>query len=143
MTWFLILMMISMILMMKQLKPSSCRTIIKRIFAYSIYQMMIDAATDSKNKTLLHVMMGQSFYSQCHSHSTIISLNKIGVSTSYDDVWRGRALLASYTITKTQDKLTPISSHFWTGPGAGFVSGAFDNMNMKDRSSTCCLSGCW
>ena len=30
----------------------------------------------------------------------------------------------------------PISSHFWTGPGAGFVSGAFDNMNMKVKSST-------
>ena len=59
-------------------------------------------------------------------------MNLIGVSTIYKDVPRGQALLAS----KSQDSLISIPSHFQTGTGAGFASGAFDKMNMKDRSST-------
>ena len=81
-------------------------------------------------------MTDQSVYSRCHSCSTITSLNKINVSTSYEDVRRGRVLLASYAIKKSQNNLKPIPSHFRTGPGAGFVSGTFINMNMKDRFST-------
>ena len=113
----------------------SCRTITKSIRTYSTYQMIVYTVTDEKIKTPLHVMAGQSVYSRCLSHSTIASLNKIGVSTSYDDMRRGRDLLALYAIKKNQDNLTPIPSHFRTGPGAGFVSGTFDNMNKKDRSS--------
>ena len=45
-------------------------------------------------------------------------------------------MLASYAIEKSQDNLTSILSHFRTGPGAGFVSGSCDKMNMKDRSLT-------
>ena len=77
-----------------------CRTITKRIPAYSIDQMMVYTVTDGKTKTPLHVMTGQSVYSGRCSCSTITSLNKISVSTSYDDVRRGRALLASYVIKK-------------------------------------------
>ena len=76
----------------------SCRTITKIIRIHSIYQMMIYTVTDGKIKFILHVMKCQSVYSRCCSHSTITSLNKIGVFTSYDDVRRGRALLASYAI---------------------------------------------
>ena len=98
--------------------------------------MMVYTVTDGKLKTPMHVMTDQSVYSRCCSRSTITSLNKESVSTSYSDVRRGQTLLASYAIKKSQDNLRQISSHFWTGPGAGFVSGAFDNTNMKDRSST-------
>ena len=73
-----------------------CRTIIKSIPTYSIYQMMVYAITDGKTKT------GQSVYSRCHSRSTITSLNRICVSTSFDIVRRDRALLASYAIRKSQ-----------------------------------------
>ena len=97
---------------------------------------MVYTVTNGKIKTPLHVMTGQSVYSKCCNRSTITSLNKIGVSTSYDDVQRARALLASYAIEKSQDNFTSILNHFQTGPGAGFVTGAFGNMNMKDRSST-------
>ena len=45
-------------------------------------------------------------------------------------------MLASYAIKKSQDNLRPIPSHFPTGPVAGFASEVFDDMNMKDRSST-------
>ena len=92
----------------------SCRTITKSIRTYSTYQMIVYTVTDEKIKTPLHVMAGQSVYSRCLSHSTIASLNKIGVSTSYDDVRRGRDLLALYAIKKSQDNLTPIPSHFRT-----------------------------
>ena len=89
-----------------------CRIITKSICAYSIYQKMVYTVTDGKIKTPLHVMTGQSVYSRCHSHSTIISLNKIGVSTSYHDVQRDRALLALFAIKKSQDNSTPILSLF-------------------------------
>ena len=92
----------------------SCRTITKSIRTYSTYQMIVYTVTDEKIKTPLHVMAGQSVYSRCLSHSTIASLNKIGVSTSYDDMRRGRDLLALYAIKKSQDNLTPIPSHFRT-----------------------------
>ena len=49
---------------------------------------------------------------------------------------RDLALLASYATKKSQDNLRPIPSHFPTGPVAGFVPEAFDDMSMKDRSST-------
>ena len=133
-------------------ESSSCRTIAKSIHAYSIYQMMVYTVTNRKTKVSLHVMRGQSVYCRCCSRSTITSLNKIGVYIRYDDVRRGRALLALYAIKKGQDNLTPIPNPFRTGPGTGFVSGVFDNINIKDRSSTsgyydrllrsCCFSGC-
>ena len=44
-------------------------------------------------------------------------------------------MLASYAIKKSQDNLKPIPSHFQTCPEAGFVSGAFENISIKDRSS--------
>ena len=50
------------------------------------------------------------------------------------------ALLASYAIKKSQDNLTPIPSHFRTGPDARFVSEAFDNMNMKGTKTTVCCT---
>ena len=114
----------------------SCRTITKSIRAYYIYQMMVYTITDGKIKTPLHVITGQSVYSGCRSRSTITSFDKIGVFTSYDNMRRVRALLTSYAIKKNQNNLTPIPSHFQTDPGAGFVSGAFDNTNMRNRSST-------
>ena len=47
---------------------------------------MVYTVTDGKIKTPLHVMTGQSVYFGRCSCSTITSLNKISVSTSYDDV---------------------------------------------------------
>ena len=118
-------------------KIKECRTITKSIRAYSIYQLMVyNTVTDGKIKTPLHVLTGQSVYSRYRSRSTITSLNKIGVSTIYDNVRRVRALLASYAIKKSRDNLPPIPSHFRTSPCAGLVSGSFDKMNMKDISST-------
>ena len=83
-------------------------------------------------------MTGQTVYTRCRSRTVITCLNKIGVSISYNEVRRARALLASYTIQKckSSNNITPIPSHFETGPEAGFVSGAFDNMNMRDKSSS-------
>ena len=67
---------------------SPSRRTITSIRAYSIYQMMVYTVTDGKMKTSLLVMTGQSVCSICRSRCAITSLNKIGVSTSYDDVRR-------------------------------------------------------
>ena len=115
-------------------KTPSFRTITKNIRAYSAYPIIVYTVTDGKIKTPLHVMAGQSVYPSCFRRSTIISLNKIGVSVSYDDVPRDRALLGAFAIKKSQDNLAAIPSHFPTRPRAGFVPGAFGNINMKDSS---------
>ena len=80
------------------IEAPSCKTITKNIRAYSIYQMILYTVNEGKTKTPLHVMTGHSIYTRCRSRSTITTLNKIGVSISYDEVRRGQALLASYAI---------------------------------------------
>ena len=93
--------------------------------------MIFYTLADGKTNTPLHVMTDQSVYSRCCSRSIITSLNKIGVSTSYDAVRRGWALLAFYVILKNQDNLTTI--HIRTDPWTGFVPGEFGTINMKDK----------
>ena len=74
--------------------------------------MIVYIVTDGKIKTLLHVMTAQSVYSRFRSRRNITSLQKIGVSTSYDDVRRGQTLSTSYAIKISQDNLMPILSDF-------------------------------
>ena len=80
-------------------------------------------------------MTGQSVNNHCRSRSVVTTcLNKIGESISYNNVWMACALLASYSIQKWKNDLSPIPSHFETGQEAGFVSGGFENVNTRDKS---------
>ena len=78
--------------------------------------MIVYTLTDGKIKTPFYVMTGQSVYCRCCSQT---SLNKIGISISYDDVRRGLALLASYAIKKSQDNLHLSRVTFGESPGPG------------------------
>ena len=64
---------------------------------------MVYNVTDGK----ITIYLFQSPQPQHH-----LSLNKIVYSTSYYDARRGRALLASYVINKSQHNLTPIRVTF-------------------------------
>ena len=110
-------------------------TVKSNISAYSLFQIMVYNINNGKIKTPLHVMTGHAVYAKCRCRGLITSLNKIGSSISYKEVRKYRSLLASYTVKKGKDGHTPIPSHFETTLGSGMVSGAFDNMNLKDRSS--------
>lgn len=79
-------------------------------------------------------MLGQSVYRKTQSKELLTTLNRIGVSTSYNDARRSRNLLASFTIQKSVDE-TPIASHF---NNSAFVISAIDNSDNNDNSS---LSG--
>ena len=105
------------------------------IGAYSLFQILIYNINKSKVKTPLHVVTGHAVYTKCRSRGLITSQNKIGASISYKEVRKYRSQLASYTVTKGKDGGTPIPSHFDTNLQNSFVSGAFDNMNMRDHSS--------
>ena len=85
----------------EETETPSCRAITKSICIYSIYQMMVYTVNDGKIKTPLHAVTDQSVYYRCRSCRTITSLNKIAFSTSYDNLRRGRAFLASYAIKKS------------------------------------------
>ena len=62
--------------------------------------MILYTVNEGRTTTPMHVMTGHPIHTRCRSRSTITTLDKIGVSISYDEVRRGRALLASYAIKK-------------------------------------------
>ena len=110
-------------------------TVKRNISAYSLFHILVYNINNGKIKTSLHVMTGHAVCVKCRSRGIITSLNKIGSSISHKEVRKDRSILASYTVKKGKDGHTPIPSHFDTTLVSGTVSGAFDNMNLKDLSS--------
>ena len=101
----------------------------------SLYQMVYYIFHNGKKKTPLHVMMGHHIYDKCKSREVITSLNRVGVSTSYNEVRRARSNLANYCFEKSEENSVPIPSHFVTDE---FTLAQMDNFDHSDRSS---LSG--
>ena len=56
----------------------------------------------------------------------------MGVSPSYNEVSRGRNLLAPYAVAKSGENKVPTPSTFTEG---AYVCGAMDNADFSDRSS--------
>ena len=83
-------------------RSAFCGFVVNQIIRYQL-SFIPYTVTDGKVKTPLYVMAGQYVYSRCCSRSTIKSLNKIGISTNYDCVERGRALIALYAVKKSQN----------------------------------------
>ena len=76
-----------------------------------------------------------SVYEKCKSREVLTSLNKVGVSVSYNEVQRARNDLARFTYFQSKNDGVPIPSHFSKDE---FTIGAFDNFDHSNRSS---LSG--
>ena len=98
----------------------------------SLYQMVYYILHNCKKKTPLHVMMGHHIYDKCKSREVITSLNRVGVSTSYNEVRRARSNLANYCFEKSEENSVPIPSHFVTDE---FTLAQMDNFDHSDRSS--------
>lgn len=101
----------------------------------SLFQIMFYQIHRGKKKTPLHMMTGHALYDKCKSKELITSMNRIGVSTSYNDVVRSRDLLAAYAVKSGESTSVPIPSHF---SKKEFTIGALDNFDFEDNSS---LSG--
>ena len=101
----------------------------------SLYQMVYYILHNGKKKTPLHVMIGHHTYDKCKSREVITSLNRVGVSTSYNEVRRARSNLANYCFEKSEENSVPIPSHFVNDE---FTLAQMDNFDHSGRSS---LSG--
>ena len=102
---------------------------------HSMFQMLFYFVHRGQKKTPLTVMTGHTVYDKCKSRELITALNKIGVSTSYNEVLKNRKKLADYVLASSVNEGPPFPSHFSKDH---FSICAFDNFDHADRSS---LSG--
>ena len=96
-----------------------------------LFQIMYYQMFNGARKTPLHVSFGQYQYSKSRSREILTVANRIGVSSSYNDVRRSRCLLASYAIEKSAGKEIsnfPVTSYKIHSPRPLIV-------DFSDRSS--------
>ena len=109
----------------------SCK-VTKNIHAYSLFQMMVYILNNGKVKTPLHVMTGTKF-----KPVVIVEVLLQAKLEFQSDIMKLEGPVHCLLLTpfKMQERKQFEACHFGTGSQAGLVSGAFDNMNMKDKSS--------
>ena len=77
-------------------------------------------------------MLGQYVYAKTHSRELLTTLNRVGVTSSYNDLRCCRNLLCAYTVKSSYIDGVPIPSHF---SKEGWIFGTFDNEDFEDQSS--------
>ncbi|KAJ8677211.1 hypothetical protein QAD02_012998 [Eretmocerus hayati] len=85
-----------------------------------------------RQKSPLHAYPGSSIHKLTKSKTLITILNRLGFSTSYDDILSTKTRLASWTVARCQDKV-PLPSHF--DPSIN-TRAAFDNWNGEKTYDT-------
>lgn len=85
-----------------------------------------------RKRTPLHVMTGLTVHAVCKSSALIKSLNRTGVSISYDEVQRCRTSLASFTVESCKS-IVPLPSHF---EPSKFTTAAFDNFDHEEATES-------
>ena len=97
-----------------------------------LFQIMYYQMFHGARKTPLHTSFGHYQYGKCRSREILTVANRIGVSSSYNDVRRSRCLLAAYAVEKSSGHEIPIPSNFTRD---SFTIGAMDNADFNDKSS--------
>lgn len=85
-----------------------------------------------QKKTPLHVLTGVAVHATSKSASLVKSLNKSGISISYDKVQRHRTRLTLHTIEKCKNTVL-IPTHF---DPTKFTKAAFDNFDHEECSNS-------
>lgn len=85
-----------------------------------------------KKRTPLHTMTGLAVHNTCKSSALIKSLNRTGMSISYDEVQRCRTNLASFTVESGKNNV-PIPSHF---DHSKFTTAAFDIFDHDEATES-------
>ena len=99
---------------------------------HAMFQMLFYFVYRRQKKTPLDVMTGHTVYDKCKSRELITALNKIGVSTSYNEVLKNRKKLADHVLASSINEGPRLPSHFSKDH---FSICAFDNFDHGDRSS--------
>ena len=109
----------------------SCKKVTKNIHAYFLFQIMVNTLNNGKVKTPLHVLTGRQFTPVV----VVEVLLQAKLEFQSAMMFEGPVHCLLLMPFKMQERKQFDASHFGTGSQAGFVSGAFDNMDMKDKSS--------
>ena len=96
----------------------------------SVYQIVFYILNNGRKRTPLHMLNSESIYNACRSKTLISSLNRFGLTISYDEVLRYHSDMASYT-TETSQGRVPLPSTF---SPAEFTIGAFDNFDHEEAT---------
>lgn len=105
-------------------------SVIKMLRVKAIFQSMFYTYHNGTKRTPLHVATGLSVHSTCKSRLLITSLNRTGVSISYDEIQRIRSNLASFTAAESKNHV-PLPSHF---DRSLFTTAAFDNFDHDEAT---------
>ena len=103
---------------------------VKLLRIKSLFQVMYHIRYKGTKKTPLHTLIGLFVYNVTKSKNTIMVLNRLGFSISYDDILRIRTRLAMYAKINSQNSI-PLPSHF--NPES-YVTAAFDNFDHNEAT---------
>lgn len=96
----------------------------------SIFQIMFFIVHNGHRKTPLHMMNGEAIHSVCKSATVIRSLNRFGLSVSYDELLRFHNDMAAFMVEESGENV-PLPSHF--DPNK-YTIGAFDNFDHEEAT---------
>ena len=96
----------------------------------SLYQIIFYILHNGRKRTPLHMMNSEAIYNSCRSKTLLSSLNKFGLTISYDEILRYHSDMASY-VSGTNQNHVPIPSHF---KPSQFTLGAFDNFDHEETT---------
>lgn len=103
---------------------------IKLLRIKSLFQIICYIHNQGQMKTPFHCLLGTFVYKTTKSKNTISTLNRLGLSISYDQILRTRTSLAAYTIEISKNKF-PLPSHFNT---SNYVTAYFDNFDHNEAT---------
>lgn len=108
--------------------------LIVRTFTCTVFMkpLFICCTMVATHATPLHTMLDRALFARDRSKALITTLNRIGVSNSYNAMMKDRYLLMAYTVDAAGEDNVPIPSTF-TKPD--FAVGGTDSSNYADRSS--------
>ena len=109
----------------------------KRLQILSVFQILYYIMFNGRKKTPLQTLLGQTVHDVCKSKTLISRLNHLGISVSYDEVFRHQTYLTNYTIN-TSSAVLPLPSHF---DPKSFTVAAFHNVDHEEAMLSG-LSGC-
>ena len=88
-----------------------------------LFQIMYNQLFHGSKKTPLTASFGQYQYGKSRSREVLTAANRMGISTSYNDVRRSRKLLAAYAVSKSEHtkaepglnkkKIGPVKKHLY------------------------------
>lgn len=100
---------------------------------HAIFQILVYNLNKGKMRTPMHLANAQAIHETCKSATLIKSFNRLGLSSSYDEVRKYHNDMAMFTISSTENNLVPIPSHL---DPLIFTIGAVDNFDHEETTTS-------